>query len=154
MATYKNGHKKKNSEKFISYILIGFAATFFAILLTILLFNVLDDTVEITVSNFTEMEEDEYLVYFYSDNCSACIAIKDEVAAFRSDNAADIKLYYFDSATITQSDFNYLSGTYGVTGTPAMFTVVNGVVVDVVAGSLGITDSFDSINAGTYTLIN
>lgn len=154
MATYKNGHKKISNDKFISNILIGFAVSFFVLVVAILLFKAFDNSIELNVSNLTEMKEDQYVVYFYSDTCSACIAIRDEVAAFKAGNNADIKLYYLDSANVSQNDYSYLNSTFGIGGTPAMLTIVNGVVVDVNAGSLDITNIFDAINSGTYTLIN
>ena len=152
MATYKNGHKRNSNDKFLSYVLIGFAITFFVILISMVLFNTFNESLE--VSNLTEMNESEYLVYFYSDTCPACIDIKDEVAAFANNNNAGIKLYYLDSHDVSSTDYQYLLDTYGVGGTPAMLTIVDGVVVDVLSGNIEIPQVFDLINNGIYQYIN
>ena len=152
MATYKNGHKRNSNDKFLSYVLIGFAITFFVILISMVLFNTFNESLE--VSNLTEMNESEYLVYFYSDTCPACIDIKDEVAAFANNNNAGIKLYYLDSYDVSNTDYQYLSDTYGIGGTPAMLTIVDGVVVDVLSGNIEIPQVFDLINNGIYQYIN
>ena len=150
MATYKNGHKKKSNDKFLSYVLIGFAITFFVILISMVLINVFDNSIEMSVSTLTEMEEDQYLVYFYSDTCPACVEIKDEVASFADSNNADIKLYYFNAATLEAGDYDILVNTYGIGGTPAMFTIISGNVVDVLSGNIEIPNTFNAINNGTY----
>ncbi len=154
MATYKNGHKRKSDEKFLSYVLIGFAITFFVILISMVLFNAFDNTVVIEVPTLTEMKEDQYLVYFYSDTCPACIEIKDDVSSFASGNNSDLKLYYLDAANLRDGEYEYLYNTYGINGTPAMLTIVDGVVVDISSGNLEIPDTFNQINNGTYTYIN
>ena len=154
MATYKNGHKKSSNDKFFSYVLIGFAITFFTVLISMVLFNIFDNTDTIEVSTLTEMSEEQYLVYFYSDSCSLCTVIKDEVADFASSNNANIKLYYLDAAKLKEGEYDYLYATYGIGGTPAMLTIVNGSVVHVSSGYIEIPETFNLINNGNYGYIN
>jgi len=149
MATYKNGHKRQKNDKFLSYILIGFAVTFFVILISIVLYNSFNE--DLDVSNMLDMKEEQYLIYFYSDTCSYCIEIKDEVAAFRESNNADIKLYYLNSGNLKDGEYQYLYDTYEVSGTPTLLTIVDGVVVST---TNGVTDAFDQINNGIYGYIN
>lgn len=149
MATYKNGHKREKNDKFLSYILVGFAITFFVILISIVLYNSLNEKLD--VSNMLDMKEEQYVVYFYSDICSYCIEIKDEVAAFRESNSADITLYYLNSANISNAEYQYLYDTYDVSGTPTLLTIVNGAVVSI---TNDVTDVFDQINNGVYGYIN
>jgi thiol-disulfide isomerase/thioredoxin len=149
MATYKS--KKQSNDKFISYVIIGFAITFFVILVSLILFKAFDDTFE--DSPLLNMPEEQYLVYLYSDNCSYCLLIKDEVAAFSNSNNANLKLYYLNTTELEDGEFEYLADTYGAKGTPAMFTVVDGKVVDLLSGSTEIPSTFDAINSGTYTKI-
>ena len=39
MATTKKKHKKQGNDKFVSYVVIGFAIAFFLILVSMILFN-------------------------------------------------------------------------------------------------------------------
>lgn len=149
MATYKS--KKHGNDKFVSYIIIGFAIAFFAILISMVIYNSFND--EFENSPLLDMPEEQYLVYLYSDSCSHCLLIKDEVAAFSNNNAANIKLYYLNTTDLKEGEFQYLDDTFGVNGTPSMFTVVNGEVVDVSIGSAEIPNTFYKINSNTYTQI-
>ena len=156
MATYKNGHKKQGSDKFFSYVLIGFAITFFVILISLVIFNAFDkslsyssfDTID-DYSYIQTQEEDQYLVYWYSETCPACTAIKTEVLEFADSNSAGVKVYFMDAASATGT--NYISQ---MTGTPSMVVVVNGIVVDLALGNAQIPELFDAINNGTYANIN
>ena len=156
MATYKNGHKKQGNEKFFSYVLIGFAVTFFVILISMILFNAFDKT--LTYSSFDTVDdylyiqtqvEDQYLVYWYSETCPACTEIKEEVLDFADKNEAGIKVYFMDAAHT--SGTNYIQQ---MTGTPSMVIVVEGVIVDLALGNEAIPQLFDAINSGTYSNIN
>lgn len=156
MATYKNGHKKQSNEKFFSYVLIGFAITFFVILISMIIFNAFDktltygsfDTVDDYLSIQTQ-EEDQYLVYWYTETCTACIAIKTEVLEFADSNEAGVKVYFMDASKATGT--NYITQ---MTGTPSVIVVVDGIIVDLALGNESIPELFDAINDGTYTNIN
>jgi len=156
MATYKNGHKKQSNDKFLSYALIGFAITFFVILISLVIFNAFDKTLAYdsfdTVDNYSYIqtqEEDQYLVYWYSESCPACSAIKDEVLEFSDSNEAGIKVYFMDAANA--SGTNYITQ---MTGTPSMIVVVDGIIVDLALGNTQIPELFNAINNGTYSNIN
>lgn len=156
MATYKNGHKKQSSDKFFSYVLIGFAITFFVILVSMILFSAFDKTLSYdsfdSVDDYafiTSQDEDEYLVYWYSETCPACTAIKTEVLEFADSNEAGVKVYFMDAARTTGT--NYITQ---MTGTPSMVVVVDGVIVDLALGNEAIPQLFDAINNGTYSNIN
>ncbi len=156
MATYKNGHKKHSNDKFYIHVLIGFAITFFVILISLVIFNAFDKT--LTYNNFESIdnygfiqsqEEDQYLVYWYSESCDACGLIKTEVLEFANENTAGIKVYFLDAATAKGT--NYISQ---MTGTPTMIVVVDGQIVDLARGNEQVPDLFNNINEGTYTNIN
>ncbi len=151
MATYKHKNKKRGSDKFLTYAIIGFAIAFFAIMISLIIYNSLDDTFE--NSPLLDKSEEQYLVYLYSDNCSHCLLIKDEVAAFSVSNNENLKLYYLNSSDLKDGEFKYLADTYGATGTPALFTIVDGKVVDLSSGSIEIPSTFNAINSGTYSKI-
>ncbi len=151
MATFKNKNKKRGNDKFLSYAVIGFAIAFFVILIGLVLYNSFNDKFE--NSPLLDMPEEQYLVYLYSDNCSYCVLIADDVAEFSESNNEDLKLYYLNTSELAAGEFEYLDKTYGANGTPALFTVVNGEVVDLQSGSINIPNTFDSINNGTYSKI-
>jgi thiol-disulfide isomerase/thioredoxin len=152
MATSKTKHKKKSNDKFVSYVVIGFAIAFFVLVASLIIFNSMNNDFE--DSPLLNKPEDQYLVYLYSDNCSYCILIQDEVNSFKESNNANLKLYKLNTTELRDGEFEYLAETYGATGTPAMFTVVNGEVVDLLSGSVQIPNTFDAINNGTYSKIN
>ena len=98
MAKSKKRFKRKKEDRFISYVLIGFSVVFFVIILSIILYNVLAQP--LTYDNFDritdyslidKMPEDEYLVYYYTEDCSWCKEIKNEVLEFANENNAGIK---------------------------------------------------------------
>jgi thiol-disulfide isomerase/thioredoxin len=156
MATYKNGHKKQGNDKFFSYVLIGFAVAFFVILISMILFNAFNKTLTYdsfeTVDDYLYIqtqEEDQYLVYWYSEICPACTAIKDEVLEFSDSNEAGIKVYFMDSSKT--SGTNYIQQ---MTGTPSVVVVVDGIIVDLALGNEAIPQLFDAINSGTYSNID
>ncbi len=156
MATYKNGHKKQGNDKFFSYVIIGFAVTFFVILISMILFNAFDNSLTYgsfdTVDDYLYIqtqEEDQYLVYWYSETCPACAAIKEEVLDFADDNEAGIKVYFMDASKT--SGTNYIQQ---MTGTPSVVVVVDGTIVDLALGNEAIPQLFNAINSGTYSNID
>ncbi|MCD6482219.1 MAG: thioredoxin family protein, partial [Candidatus Izimaplasma sp.] len=126
------------------------------IIISVILFNLLSK--ELTYSSFdhindyseiSHMDEDEYLVYYYSEICGHCNDIKIQVLEFADDNNEDIKVYFIDAGKVT--GYNYISG---MNGTPSLLMVVDGQLVDLVSGSDKIINIFDQINDGTYLYIN
>jgi len=156
MAEYKSGFKRHSDDRFMSYVLIGFAVAFFVIIISIILFNMLSTELEYSsfdriedYSEITNMNEDKYLVYFYSEECYYCKEIKYDVLEFADKNNEGIKVYFLDAGNVT--GYNNISG---MDGTPSMLMVVNGQLVDLVGGSTQILGVFDQINSGTYLYIN
>ena len=156
MADYKTGFKRQKNDRLISYILIGFAASFFVIIISVIMFNLLSKDLEYSnfdriedYSQITTMPENEYLVYFYSEDCYYCKEIKFQVLEFADENNADIKVYMLDAGNVT--GYNNVSG---MDGTPTILMVVNGQLVDLVGGSTQIISVFDEINGGTYLFLN
>ena len=159
MAKYKKGHKKQKGDKFLTYVLIGFAVTFVAVLASLILFNAFDNTIDYnsfdTVDDYSQVasqDEDRYLVYWYTERCPACINIKQEVLDFADSNVEGIKVYFMDASKT--SGVNIINYHTQLTGTPSMLTVVNGVIVDLNSGSDTIPAIFDDINDGTYSVDN
>lgn len=107
-------------------------------------FNTIDDYAYIQTQ-----EEDQYLVYWYSETCYHCTIIKTDILEFAYANEAGIKVYFMDAATTIGT--NYIAG---LVGTPSMIIVVDGIIVDLVAGSVSVPELLEAINNGTYSNIN
>jgi|LGVF01.2.fsa_nt_gb thiol-disulfide isomerase/thioredoxin len=156
MAEYKSGFKRHSNDRFMSYVFIGFAVAFFIIIISVILFNMLSTELEYTsfdriedYSDITNMNENEYLIYFYSEECYYCKEIKYDVLEFADENNEGIKVYFLDAGNVT--GYNNISG---MDGTPSILMVVNGQLVDLVGGSTQILSVFEQINSGTYLYIN
>ena len=156
MANYKSGYKRKGSDRFISYILMGFAVTFFIIIVSLILYNVFSKSLDYSsfdriedYSLIDEMPEDEYLVYYYTVSCYYCKEIKEEVLDFADDNNRGIKVYFIDAENVTGT--NYIAG---MDGTPSLLTVINGQIVNLVGGATDIPNTFRDINNGSYLYFN
>ena len=155
MTTKKNNIKSKSGDKFLTYVLIGFAVAFFVIILSMILFNAFDKTLNYdsfdklpSQSALLTQPEDQYLVYYYTESCLYCQEIKTEVLNFANENNANIKVYFWDGAVLGTAPYTEIKGT------PAMIMVSNGQVVDLINGYIQIPVTFDAINAGTYLYIN
>lgn len=156
MANYKSGFKKKKNNRFVSYIFVGFAIAFFILIISVVLYNMF--TKELDYSSFThieyeqtiyDMDEDEYLVYFYTEECGACIALKQEVLEFADSNNADVEVYFVDLNIVVSG--GTLSVPAAVTHTPTLIIIKDGVLVDLIMGARDyeIPAIFDEINAGS-----
>ncbi len=163
MAQYKSSFEKnKKGDKFVTYVVVGFAAVVMLLVGGIILGNILnpslsyDDYNHLTNYNqITTMPEEEYIVYYYGINCSHCKTIKEDVLRFANSNDAGVKVYLMESSEASGYN-NIVHPTTGspMNGTPAMVVVIDGVVADLVSGSISIPELMDSINDGTYGLLN
>ncbi|MDC0559039.1 hypothetical protein OAO42_01370 [Candidatus Izimaplasma bacterium] len=156
-------NKKKGQDKFLTYLIAGFAIIFVGIVATLIIVRLVDPPIVYnsfdhidTYGEFTQMEENEYLVYWYGDSCSACIRIKEDVLNFAFDNNRGIKMYF---AEVSDTDGNYLSivdpdDLVAISGTPSLITVRNGVIVDIAKGSIEVVETLDAINNNTFNDLN
>lgn len=155
MTNYKKKYKRNSGDRFLTYALMGFAIAFFVIVLSLVLFNTFNKTLDYddfdkltSQAGVVTQEEDRYLVYYYSESCEYCKLIKSKVLNFADSNNANIKVYLWDAAEIGGTSIPTIEGT------PAMLMIVNGQIVDIINGSVDIPATFDAINAGTYYYVN
>jgi thiol-disulfide isomerase/thioredoxin len=161
MATYKSGYKRrKSNNKFMKYVFVVFGATLVSLVLVLILYNVFTD--ELKYSSFEELTnyqeittqpEEQYLVYFYGENCGACISIKGSVLDYFG--KINIKVYMIESGNVngvnlikdpeTQLEMN---------STPTLLTIKDGVLVDMNVGSNIVVDILKEIDLGTYRKID
>ena len=95
---------------------------------------------QITTQNLFNMDDYQYLTYFYSEYCRHCQNIKDEIDDFTK--TTDISFYYFcvDDQEITYS--NNKDGVIGVStlhnfyivGTPSLVLFINNTVTEYYLG--------------------
>ncbi len=154
---------KKGQDKFLTILIAGFAVVFVGIIATLIIYNIVNAPVTYnsfdkvnSYTEFTQMEEDEYLVYWYGDNCSYCIEIKADVLSFATDNNRGIKMYFAESS---ETDGNWQSiidpdDGSAITGTPSLITVKNGIIVDIAKGKVEVIAVLDAINNNTFNDLN
>jgi thioredoxin-related protein len=139
----------KTTDNFLIKLLIIFGATFTVLVAALIVYNIVNEELDYDsfdhINAFSEtmtQDEDEYLVYFYSEACGYCSQIKSNVLAFADDNEANMTIYLADTANMTGTNT-----IPNLTGTPGIVRVRNGIIVDVQTGTVPILSLFDSINA-------
>ena len=163
MAEYKSSNKRKNKDdKFLTYLILGFAGVILAIIGGMIINSVINPTLDYdsfdTLTNYQQintMPEDQYFVYFYGTNCGHCVEIKEQVLQFANENDAGMKVYFLESYG-AQGYNNIVDPDTGspMNGTPTLITVVNGNILDLSIGKYEITDTIDDVNDGTYIYIS
>lgn len=143
MSTYEN-----TKDNFLIKLLIIFGAIFSVLVIALIGYNILNKELDYDsfdhIDSFSDamvQDEDEYLVYFYRETCSACSQIKNDVLAFADDNDANMIVYFADTANIIGTNT-----IPNLTGTPGIVRVRNGIIVGVETGTVPILNLFDSIN--------
>ncbi len=163
MAEYKSSKKRKgNDDKFLTYLILGFAGVVLAIIGAIVINSLInpplnyDSFEELTsYQQIDSMPEEQYFVYFYGSNCGHCVEIKEQVLRFANNNDLGMKVYFLESYgaqgynTIVDPD----SGS-PMNGTPTLITVVDGNIVDLSVGKILIVETIDAVDDGTYGYVN
>lgn len=150
------------SSKFGMTLLIGFGSIFVILIGLLIGLEVTtkteyDDFEHIdSYQRILDQDEEEYIVYWYGENCSHCAAIKDQVISFANKNDEKIKVYFINSAVASgvPNLQHPTNESISMQGTPTMIVVKNGAVADMVVGSEDIPNLITLINAGKYNIIN
>jgi len=145
MAKNKKTFSSKKDRSIVTYVFIGFGALFAILSIALIIFN----SMTLDYSDFEHFDdysevldqpEIEYLVYYYTEACVACKAVKDDILDFADDNSYGMKVYFIDASKITGVDyfgFNYT--------TPTMLMILDGTVAESVVGAEGIIAILESI---------
>jgi thiol-disulfide isomerase/thioredoxin len=163
MAKSKSTYSKKN-DRTLTYIIVGFGVVILALIGGLLIYNAFNETIDYdsfthiqSYNDLPDQSEDSYLVYYYGENCTHCRDIKTQFLDFAYNNSQGIKVYLMDSSRSTDWPVQW-SAQYEdyipVYGTPTVFTVVDGTIVDISRGSIEVMDTVDDITSGTYAFIN
>jgi len=173
MATYKRGFKKQNTETILLKIIVGIILAVFGFVALALVYDATTEwksydsyTLITQYDGITEYTNggdqalQDYVVYFYSDTCTNCKAIKND--ALRAGNklnkdAEQFFLANVDSMDDKDTNLDSFLDSVGLTsvsnqpntfGTPALLVVVNGEVYDVYVGSTSVTQALDDLVNG------
>lgn len=155
----KGSFAKSSNDRFLTYLLVGFAAVIVSLVVGLIIYNIFNE--ELTYDSFDhitnfydieDQEEDQYLVYFYSESCSICSDIKLQVLKFADKNEADVKVYFLDNLAATGRDRIVTDPETLATmdGTPSLITVVDGQITHMAPGYVQVLDTLEAINDGTY----
>lgn len=159
----KGSLKRKQNDKFLTYLIIGFASVIVALVIGLVIYDIV--TVELTYDDFDHItsfysienqEESEYMVYYYSESCGYCNQIKTQVLNFANDNGANIKVYLMDAQVAFSTSFPIFDPDTGaeMSGTPSLITVVNGDIVHMAPGYVEVLDTLEAIDDGTYAYLD
>ncbi|MDA3931584.1 MAG: hypothetical protein PF513_02475 [Tenericutes bacterium] len=173
MATYKKGYKKENPQLAILKTIVAILVAVGIFLLIAFIYDKSTDWKD--YSSYEHIEtydkvltnnDGNYVVYFYSETCSACSEIKDEVLGSINDINKDSDLFYFaDTASIyaaevgdgeeqfTKDDLAAVINIEEIL-TPMMVVVVDGQFEEVIQGRLNIRDFLDQVENDTYAPFN
>lgn len=90
------------------------------------------------------------MIYHYSETCSFCEQIRNDILGFAISNGMDIPVYVADmnSQAINQTS---MFSPAQITGTPTVSIFVNGNLVNQVVGVNPILNLIEQVNAGTFT---
>ena len=174
MATYKKGFKKQNSETVLLKIIIGIIIAVFAFVIVAFVYDATTQWKD--YSEYTQITEyadifdytnggdealEDYVIYFYSDNCPNCANVKNDVLRDGNRINKDGEMFFLANAdqmvdTDTELDdfldiIDVASTEYG---TPLLLVVVDGEFSAVFVGSSDVVEAIDSIEAGTYEGFN
>ncbi|MEC9484752.1 MAG: thioredoxin domain-containing protein [Candidatus Izemoplasma sp.] len=145
MASYKSVRKKDN---FLLKLGVTFAGIFAVLVLALFVYDAVNQSTDYdsfdhidSYQAFPQQPESEYLVYVYSESCAACQQIQEDVFTFAESNAANMKVYFADVNNVSGSN-NYP----GLTGTPGILHVRNGVVINLQTGVQNVQTVMANIN--------
>lgn len=137
--------RRQSEGNFAVKMIIGFTVVIAVIIIALLFTKELDyDSFEAlsTFEEVTTQSESDYLVYFYSDYCSYCATIKNDVLAFADSNDADMKVYLANTYNLTGTNT-----IPNLTGTPGIVRVTDGVIVTVKTGAIDVLQIFEDVES-------
>lgn len=173
MATYAKGYKKQSGEQILLKTIVGIIITVVFIVLAVFVYDLV--TVTTSYDDFTHIEKydlvltqkdqanaqvQNYLIYFYSESCSACQSIKNDaldlVAKINEDGNV---VYFVDTAAIAETtagdrDAFLAAIDESSIRTPMIVAVVDGVFYRTYVGPTAVTEVLSQVDLGTYQPFN
>jgi len=173
MATYTKGFKKKNSEQALLLTIVGIIGVVLLIVGAVFIYDLATDTG--SYDDFTHIEAydlvlenlddqnvviQDYLVYFYSDDCSNCTEIKRDVLKLSEKINGEETIVFFVNAstvkeTVTGDKAEFLDDVnISSIKTPMVISVVDGEFLESFTGTTSVVDMLEAVEAGTYAPFN
>ncbi|XMB71495.1 hypothetical protein RJI07_05105 [Mycoplasmatota bacterium WC30] len=174
MATYKKGFKKQNSETVLLKIIIGIIVAVFTFVIIAFVYD--SSTQWKDYSEYTQITEyadifdytnggdeelEDYVIYFYSNDCVNCANVKNDVLRDGSRLNKDSEMFFIanaDEMTDGEAEFDAYLDVLDVVatdyGTPLLLVIVDGEFSEVFIGSSDVVEAIDGIEAGTYAGFN
>lgn len=154
--------KKSKKDNFLRNIIVGFGVVFVTLIVAVLLIDNFGpkndygdfDQINGAINVYTQ-DEDAYAVYFYSETCGGCIAVKSEVIDFGNSNNLDLKVYMLDAyKNGSPIDTSYVQGPGGVglTSTPTLMLFESGQMIEFIVGADNVRNFFGAVEDGSYVL--
>ncbi|MFP4478177.1 MAG: hypothetical protein ACLFPM_01945 [Candidatus Izemoplasmatales bacterium] len=173
MATYKKGYKKEDPRLTIIKTFVAILVAVGIFLLIAFIYDKATDWKDYrsyehiqTYDQVLANNNEDYVVYFYSNTCPACDEIKEDVLGSINDINKDRDLFYLvDTADIsvrevedeenefTKDDLEAALGIEEIL-TPMMVVVVDGQFEEVIQGKINIRDFLEQVENGTYEPFN
>lgn len=170
MAQYAKGYKKVSGETVLLKIIVSIILSVLGIVAVVLVYDLLtpsgsytDFTALKTYEEvFTQKDEnqvplDNYLIYFYSEACTACASVKTDVLklADQITKAGNVKIFFVDTATVTgDKDALLLVLNQSTLKTPTLVVVSGGTFYRAYEGSTDVVATLTEIKKETYTPFN
>ena len=147
----KRRKKRRNSDKFIRNAFIIFGIVLSSLVALLVILNITSDDLKYKdfpkISSYEEVnqiQDDTYLLYFYSETCSYCNQIKDRSLNFFEEHKDDLPVYLLDADRIRGSkDSLNLPFGESLKSTPTLMVVQNGIIIDFLVGTIEITEYYD-----------
>lgn len=173
MATYTKGYKKTNSEQALLLTIVGIIGFVILIVAAVFIYDLATDSG--SYEDFTHIEAydlvlsqkdaqnvaiPDYLIYFYSDDCSNCATIKrDALKLFENIDGEIVPVFFVNASTVketTTGDKNEFLDVINLSSvrTPMVVSVVNGEFQEVVTGTTRVIELLEKVEAKTYTPFN
>lgn len=173
MATYTKGFKKKNSEQALLLTIVGIIGLVILVVAAVFIYDLATDTGSYDdykhiesydlILNQLDSENvllEDYLVYFYSDDCSNCLKIKKEALKLVENIDGEIvPVFFVNASTVKETvtgDKNDFLDTINLSSirTPMIISVTSGEFNEVFTGTTNVIDLLKSVEAKTYIPFN
>ncbi len=173
MATYTKGFKKKNSEQALLLTIVGIIGLVILVVAAVFIYDLATDTG--SYEDFTHIESydlilnqldsenvllEDYLVYFYSDNCPNCLEIKKEALKLAEKiDGKIVPVFFVNASTLKETvtgdkdDFLDIINLSSIR-TPMVISVASGDFKEVYTGTTNVIDVLKSVEAKTYIPFN
>lgn len=168
MATYKKGYKKESSEQLILKVIVGIILSVVALVLVAFVYDSITDVGEYEDHSILEAYEtlleqkdadlnliQDYIIYFYSDECVNCANIKYDVLKIVNKLEKNgTKVFFANTADMADDDEYKAEFLEAINKsslpTPTLVVVSNGEFYQSYTGTEDVLDVLNQIKVGEF----